>query len=74
MAQEQRKKSAPAKTEQTEETKPEARAANVDDELLDEIDSVLEANAAEFVAGYVQKGGQVFIFLVVAAAFVKEFI
>jgi prokaryotic ubiquitin-like protein Pup len=28
------------------------------DELLDEIDSVLEENAAEFVRGYVQKGGQ----------------
>lgn len=28
------------------------------DELLDEIDSVLEKNAAEFVKGFVQKGGQ----------------
>jgi len=28
------------------------------DDLLDEIDSVLEKNAEEFVRGYVQKGGQ----------------
>jgi len=28
------------------------------DELLDEIDSVLETNAEEFVRNYVQKGGE----------------
>jgi len=28
------------------------------DDLLDEIDSVQEENAEEFVRGYVQKGGQ----------------
>jgi len=28
------------------------------DAMLDEIDEVLEENAEEFVAGYVQKGGQ----------------
>lgn len=28
------------------------------DGLLDEIDEVLEANAEEFVKGYVQKGGE----------------
>jgi ubiquitin-like protein Pup len=28
------------------------------DDLLDEIDSVLEENAEEFVAGYVQRGGE----------------
>lgn len=28
------------------------------DELLDEIDSVLESNADDFVKSYVQKGGQ----------------
>ena len=28
------------------------------DSLLDEIDSVLETNAKEFVESYVQKGGQ----------------
>jgi prokaryotic ubiquitin-like protein Pup len=28
------------------------------DELLDEIDGVLEANAEEFIRSYVQKGGE----------------
>lgn len=28
------------------------------DDLLDEIDSVLEVNAEEFVKGYIQKGGE----------------
>ncbi len=28
------------------------------DDLLDEIDDVLEANAEEFVRGYIQKGGE----------------
>ena len=28
------------------------------DDLLDDIDAVLEENAEEFVAGYVQRGGQ----------------
>jgi len=28
------------------------------DELVDEIDKVLEGNAAEFVKNYVQKGGE----------------
>lgn len=27
-------------------------------DLLDEIDEILETNAAEFVAAYIQKGGQ----------------
>jgi prokaryotic ubiquitin-like protein Pup len=35
----------------------EALSDDVDD-ILDEIDSVLESNAEEFVRGYVQKGGQ----------------
>jgi ubiquitin-like protein Pup len=34
------------------------KAAEDTDGLLDEIDSVLEENAEEFVKGYVQKGGQ----------------
>ena len=34
-----------------------ARTQSVD-ELLDQIDSVLEANAEAFVQGFVQKGGQ----------------
>ena len=47
-----------------EETVAAARAdsnaetlAEIDD-LLDEIDDVLETNAEEFVAAFVQKGGQ----------------
>jgi ubiquitin-like protein Pup len=41
----------------TDETKAESRTEDVD-ELLDEIDEVLEANAEEFVRSYVQKGGE----------------
>jgi prokaryotic ubiquitin-like protein Pup len=43
--------------EAAEETQAEAQTDDVDD-LLDEIDEVLEANAEEFVRSYVQKGGQ----------------
>ena len=43
---------APAKSEQGEKIKAEL------DDLLDEIDSVLEDQAEEFVRSYVQKGGQ----------------
>ncbi|HSJ28618.1 MAG TPA: ubiquitin-like protein Pup [Acidimicrobiia bacterium] len=35
----------------------ESEATDIDD-LLDEIDTVLEENAEEFVKNYVQKGGQ----------------
>jgi prokaryotic ubiquitin-like protein Pup len=35
----------------------EALTDDVDD-ILDEIDSVLETNAEEFVRGYIQKGGE----------------
>lgn len=35
----------------------QAQAADLDS-LLDEIDSVLESNAEEFVKGFIQKGGQ----------------
>lgn len=41
---------------------PKAAKAEVEpddiDSILDEIDSVLESNAEEFVKGYVQKGGE----------------
>jgi ubiquitin-like protein Pup len=42
----------PASSERGEKLKEEM------DDLLDEIDSVLEDNAEEFVRSYVQKGGQ----------------
>jgi ubiquitin-like protein Pup len=61
---EQKKKQAPARTEeQTEEEAPatsergEKLKGELDD-LLDEIDEVLEVNAEEFVKAYVQKGGE----------------
>lgn len=43
--------------EVVEETTPIARAADYD-AILDEIDSVLEADAEEYVRSFVQKGGQ----------------
>jgi len=61
---EQIKKSAPARSDETEveevpasNKKGEELKAELDD-LLDEIDEVLEDNAEEFVRNYVQKGGQ----------------
>jgi ubiquitin-like protein Pup len=56
-----RAQSAQSKT--VEETEPastaEAQAISEEtDDLLDEIDSVLEENAEEFVRQYVQKGGE----------------
>ena len=50
--------------ESTEETVAQAvtergeRLKEELDDLLDEIDSVLETNAEEFVKSYVQKGGE----------------
>jgi prokaryotic ubiquitin-like protein Pup len=43
---------APATSAQGEQLKEDI------DDLLDEIDSVLETNAEEFVRNYVQKGGE----------------
>ncbi|MFO7279418.1 MAG: ubiquitin-like protein Pup [Thermoanaerobacterales bacterium] len=61
---EMKRKSTPARQEEevVEETPAtsdhgEKIKAELDD-LLDEIDGVLEANAEEFVKSYVQKGGQ----------------
>ena len=60
---EQIKREAPTRREETVEEVPaasekgEALKAELDD-LLDEIDEVLEANAEDFVRGYVQKGGE----------------
>ena len=36
---------------------PQVQTSEIDD-ILDEIDAVLETNAAAFVQGFVQKGGQ----------------
>ena len=60
---EQKKKPAPkAREDVEEETATPARQGEALkeelDDLLDEIDSVLEANAEEFVRSYVQKGGE----------------
>jgi ubiquitin-like protein Pup len=57
------RKQAPARREETVEETPavseqgEKIKAELDD-LLDEIDSVLETNAEDFVKSYIQKGGQ----------------
>lgn len=56
-------KPTPAAPEEVDEVtaKPSASAEERDaevDALLDEIDDVLETNAEEFVAAFVQKGGQ----------------
>lgn len=61
MAQEQQQKQT-STNEDTDTTEAknlqnEELTADVDD-MLDEIDAVLEENAEEFVAGYIQKGGQ----------------
>jgi ubiquitin-like protein Pup len=63
---ERERKQKPAPKEREEVTDEEVAASSdrgeklkedIDD-LLDEIDSVLEDNAEEFVRSYVQKGGQ----------------
>ncbi len=62
MAEQERKRirrEGPAQ-EEVEETPVGVRSDLTEkiDDLLDEIDSVLEENAEEFVNNYVQKGGQ----------------
>jgi ubiquitin-like protein Pup len=60
---ERKQKPAPKEREETDEETPatakqgEELKAELDD-LLDEIDTVLEDNAEEFVRNYVQKGGE----------------
>jgi prokaryotic ubiquitin-like protein Pup len=57
---------APRRTSETDEAGEDAEleepvdreAVEEIDDLLDEIDSVLEENAEEFVRNYVQKGGE----------------
>ena len=60
---EQKKKPAPkeraAETVEADAPAKQGEALKEElDDLLDEIDSVLESNAEEFVRSYVQKGGQ----------------
>jgi ubiquitin-like protein Pup len=62
---EQQRKQRPAPKERTETTEevgaPTERGQELKDDLddlLDEIDEVLEANAEDFVKSYVQKGGE----------------
>ena len=60
-ARRQRSSAAPAETVHGAAEAPTVnRSEALDglDELLDEIDDALEANAEEFVRNYVQKGGQ----------------
>jgi len=66
MAEREQKKKQPAAKEREEVVEDDVAAAtergeklkeDIDD-LLDEIDSVLEDNAEEFVRSYVQKGGE----------------
>lgn len=65
MNQENKKKES-TKTEEKEtvevEEAPQGAETEVDDDevddLLDEIDSVLESNAEQFVTSFVQKGGE----------------
>ena len=61
--QEKKRQTKPAETEAEvdEEVVVDAQPAETTekiDDLLDEIDSVLEENAEEFVKNYVQKGGE----------------
>jgi ubiquitin-like protein Pup len=56
---EQKRKPRPKQEEEAPQEQAEAKDRTKDtDELLDEIDQVLEANAEEFVRGFVQKGGE----------------
>jgi ubiquitin-like protein Pup len=60
--QEKKKQTKPAETEAevddvVVDAQPSETTEKIDD-LLDEIDSVLEENAEEFVKNYVQKGGE----------------
>lgn len=62
---ERERKQKPAPKERTEAVVEEAAPAKQGekikeelDDLLDEIDSVLESNAEDFVRAYVQKGGE----------------
>ena len=60
---EQVRKPTPVEREPAEQASPAATERGQEitaelDDLLDEIDEVLEANAEDFVKSYIQKGGQ----------------
>ena len=57
MADRVQRKRAQQRTEVVEETARSPRAVDYD-AILDEIDSVLESDAEEYVRSFVQKGGQ----------------
>jgi prokaryotic ubiquitin-like protein Pup len=65
MAQEQKQPRKSGESEEVAEVQPETDVAErkeaLDDDvdaILDEIDDVLETNAADFVKSFIQKGGQ----------------
>ena len=55
---EKREQAKTTEAEQTETTAKGEKLKEEMDDILDEIDSVLEENAEEFVKSYVQKGGE----------------
>ena len=65
MEKQERKSETPKNSSQDQEVKPNPQVLETGkklqediDQLVDEIDEVLEENAAEFVKNYVQKGGE----------------
>jgi len=60
MAEQEQQRRRDAETEQVDDLELPDERVDVEeiDDLLDEIDSVLEENAEEFVKNYVQKGGE----------------
>lgn len=72
MAEQSRK----GKPKKEEEAPVEEKTASKDskdvDELLDEIDELLEPQAEDFVRSFIQKGGQLWIWVAVSAAFLSH--
>jgi ubiquitin-like protein Pup len=61
MSQTQKNKSAPSKQESKTKDAKDLKNEELDEsttDIIDEIDEILEENAEEFVANYVQRGGQ----------------
>jgi prokaryotic ubiquitin-like protein Pup len=55
---EKREQAKTTEAEQSETTAKGEKLKEEMDDILDEIDSVLEENAEEFIKSYVQKGGE----------------